>query len=393
MKKEKARVAVGLSGGVDSSVAAALLCKQGYDVYGITMEIYDGSVPLNESARHACYGPGEKEDVESAAAICEKLKIPFQTIDLRQEYKNHVIDYFRNEYLEGKTPNPCVVCNQKLKFGFLLQKARQAGCDFDYFATGHYARIVKSGNRFLLKRAADRSKDQTYFLYGLTPQQLARSLFPVGDHTKQQVREMAHSLGLETADRHESQDFIDGGDYSILFSEDEIEAGEIVDEKGQILGEHRGIIHYTIGQRRGLGIASHQPLYVHRIDAAKNRIVVSHQEHRSKGLVATDLNLIAVKRIEHPLDVKVKIRLRHKETDATVYPPDGEQFRILFNRPQMSVTPGQSAVIYDDDTVLGGGIIHDFAFAMIVGVLIGTYSSIYVASPILLAWQTRGKKK
>ena len=355
--KKKIKVAVGLSGGVDSSVAAALLCKQGYDVYGITMEIYDGSVQLDESARHACYGPGEKEDVESAAAICEKLKIPFQAIDLRPEYKNHVIDYFRNEYLEGKTPNPCVVCNQKLKFGFLLQKARQAGCDFDYFATGHYARIVKSGNRFFLKRAADRDKDQTYFLYGLTPQQLARSLFPVGDHTKQQVREMARALGLKTADREESQDFIDGGDYSILFSEDEIEAGEIVDEKGQVLGEHRGIIHYTIGQRRGLGIASHQPLYVHRIDAAKNRIVVSHQEHRSKGLVATDLNLIAVDRIEHPLEVKVKIRLRHKETDATVYPPDGEQFRILFKRPQMSVTPGQSAVIYEDDTVLGGGII------------------------------------
>ena len=156
MKKKRARVAVGLSGGVDSSVAAALLRKQDYEVYGITMEIYDGSVHLDESAKHACYGPGEKEDVESAAAICEKLKIPFQAIDLRKEYKNHVIDYFRNEYLEGKTPNPCVVCNQKLKFGFLLEKARQAGCDFDYFATGHYARIVKSGSRFLLKRAADR---------------------------------------------------------------------------------------------------------------------------------------------------------------------------------------------------------------------------------------------
>jgi tRNA-specific 2-thiouridylase len=357
MRNSKVKVAVGLSGGVDSSVASALLHKQGFDVFGITMEIYDGSVIPEASAKHACYGPGEKEDVESAAAICEKLKIPFQAIDLRQEYKNHVIDYFRNEYLEGKTPNPCVVCNQKLKFGFLLQKARQAGCDFDYFATGHYARIVKSGNRFLLKRAADRVKDQTYFLYGLTPQQLARSLFPVGDHTKQQVREMARALGLETADREESQDFIDGGDYSILFSENEIEAGEIVDEKGQVLGEHRGIIHYTIGQRRGLGIASHQPLYVSRIDAAKNRIVVSHYEHRSKGLIATDLNLIGVDRIERPLDVQVKIRLRHKETDATVYPPDREQTRILFKKPQISVTPGQSAVIYADDTVLGGGII------------------------------------
>jgi tRNA-specific 2-thiouridylase len=357
MKKKKLKVAVGLSGGVDSSVAAALLCQQDYEVYGITMEIYDGSVQLDESAKHACYGPGEKEDVESAAAICEKLKIPFQAIDLRQEYKTHVIDYFRNEYLEGKTPNPCVVCNQKLKFGFLLEKARQAGCDFDYFATGHYARIVKSGNRFLLKRATDRLKDQTYFLYGLMPQQLARSLFPVGDHTKQQVREMARALGLQTADREESQDFIDGGDYSILFSEDEINAGEIVDENGRVLGEHRGIIHYTIGQRRGLGIASHQPLYVSRIDAANNRIVVSHHEHRSKGLVATDLNLIAVDRIERPLDVQVKIRLRHKETAATVYPTVGDQTRILFKKPQMSVTPGQSAVIYAEDTVLGGGII------------------------------------
>jgi tRNA-specific 2-thiouridylase len=357
MKKKKLKVAVGLSGGVDSSVAAALLCQQDYEVYGITMEIYDGSVQLDESAKHACYGPGEKEDVESAAAICEKLKIPFQAIDLRQEYKTHVIDYFRNEYLEGKTPNPCVVCNQKLKFGFLLEKARQAGCDFDYFATGHYARIVKSGNRFLLKRARDRLKDQTYFLYGLIPQQLARSLFPVGDHTKQQVREMARALGLQTADREESQDFIDGGDYSILFSEDEINAGEIVDENGRVLGEHRGIIHYTIGQRRGLGIASHQPLYVSRIDAANNRIVVSPHEHRSKGLVATDLNLIAVDRIERPLDVQVKIRLRHKETAATVYPAVGDQTRILFEKPQMSVTPGQSAVIYAEDTVLGGGII------------------------------------
>ena len=350
-------MAVGLSGGVDSSVAAALLSQQGYSVCGITMEIYDGSAGLQGSVKHACYGPGEKEDVESAAAVCEKLKIPFQAIDLRQEYKSHVIDYFRSEYLEGKTPNPCVVCNQKLKFGFLLAKAREAGLDFDYFATGHYARIVKSGSRFLLKRAADRSKDQTYFLYGLTPQQLAHTLFPVGDYAKQQVREMARELGLQTADRTESQDFIDGRDYSILFAEDEIKAGEIVDEKGRVLGEHRGIIHYTVGQRRGLGIASHRPLYVSRIDAANNRVVVSHHERRSKGLVAGDFNWIAVDRIDRPLDVQVKIRLRHKETDATVYPADKNQTKILFKEPQMSVTPGQSAVIYADDTVLGGGII------------------------------------
>jgi tRNA-specific 2-thiouridylase len=357
MKKRNVRVAVGLSGGVDSSVAAVLLRKQDYDVFGVTMEIYDGSVIPKASATHACYGPGEKEDVESAAAVCEKLDMAFHSIDLRPEYKSHVIHYFRDEYLKGKTPNPCVVCNQKLKFGFLLEKARQAGLDFDYFATGHYARIESCGNRFLLKQAADRSKDQTYFLYGLTQEQLAHTLFPIGDHSKQEVRKIARSLGLETADREESQDFIDGGDYSILFDKDEIQAGEIVDEAGQVLGVHRGIIHYTIGQRRGLGIASHRPLYVSHIDATNNRIIVSDHESRSKGLVATNLNLIAVDRIEQPRQVQVKIRLKHKQADAMVFPPDGNQTRILFKKPQMSVTPGQSAVLYADDTVLGGGII------------------------------------
>jgi tRNA-specific 2-thiouridylase len=357
MKNEKARVAVGLSGGVDSSVAAALLSQQGYQVFGITMEIYDGSGSLQETAKHACYGPGEKEDVESAAAVCKKLGIPFQAVDLRQEYKNHVIDYFKAEYLKGKTPNPCVVCNQKLKFGFLIEKAQKSGLDFEYFATGHYARIVKTGNRFLLKRAVDRSKDQTYFLYGLTARQLAHTFFPVGNLMKAQVREMAHTLGLETADREESQDFIDGGDYSILFDPDEFEAGEIVDQEDHVLGRHRGIIHYTIGQRRGLGIASHSPLYVNRIDAAANRIIVGHRENRSAGLVIDELNLIGLDRIDEPLEVQVKIRLRHKEAGATIYPPDKNQTKIIFKEPQMSVTPGQSAVIYDDDTVLGGGVI------------------------------------
>ena len=357
MKKEKASVAVGLSGGVDSSVAAALLCQQGYRVCGITMKIYDGSVNLQGAAKHACYGPGEEEDVESAAAVCEKLKIPFHTIDLRQEYQSHVIDYFKAEYLEGKTPNPCVVCNQKLKFGFLIEKAQKSGLDFDYFATGHYARIVKTANRFLLKRAADLSKDQSYFLYGLTAEQLSHTFFPVGDFMKQRVREMARMLEFETADREESQDFIDGGDYSVLFDPVEFEAGEIVDEEDHVLGMHRGIIYYTIGQRRGLGVASRRPLYVKQIDTATNRIIVSHHETRSEGLMIGELNLIGVDRIDQPLEAQVKIRLRHKEADATIYPPDKNQTKIIFKEPQMSVTPGQSAVIYADDTVLGGGII------------------------------------
>lgn len=348
-----------MSGGVDSSVAAALLQKEGYNIFGLTMEIYDGSLALEESAKHACFGPGEKEDVASAATVCKKLHIPFHTIDLRQEYKSHVINYFRQEYLEGRTPNPCVVCNQRLKFGFLLQKAQKAGLDFEYFATGHYAQIAESGNRFLLKKAADRTKDQTYFLYGLNPEQLSRTLFPVGGHTKEQIRKIARSLGLGSADRMESQDFIDGGDYSLLFHKEEIKKGDIVDEDGRVLGQHRGIIYYTIGQRRGLGIASHSPLYISKIDAAKNRIVVSHRENMSKGLLATDVNFIAVDRIDRPFEIKAKIRLKHKAADATVFPPEGEKIRVLFKEPQMSVTPGQSAVLYTDDMVLGGGIIAE----------------------------------
>lgn len=353
------KVAIGLSGGVDSSVAAVLLKERGYDVIGITMEIFDASMPVMDSEKHGCYGPGEKEDVEAAAAICQKIGIPFHAIDLKKEFRNHVIDYFRSEYLGGRTPNPCVVCNQRLKFGFLLGKAKEAGIDFDYYATGHYAQIRKSQGRFLLKKSADPSKDQTYFLYALTSEQLSHTLFPLGAFTKQQVRELARSFGLETADRPESQDFISGGDYSSLFNKEEVKEGQIVDEKGDILGKHRGIIHYTVGQRRGLGIASDRPLYVMKIDAENNRIVVSEWENLfSEGLIARDLNFIAVDRLDGPYKVKAKIRLRHKEADASVFPHGNNKAKILFDEPQMSVTPGQSAVLYSDDTVFGGGIIE-----------------------------------
>jgi tRNA-specific 2-thiouridylase len=359
MKKgHKGRVAVGLSGGVDSSVAAALVMEMGYEVLGLTMEIYDGAVALQETGRPACYGPGEKEDLEVAERLCRKLGIHFHVIDLRQEYRNHVIHYFKREYLEGRTPNPCIVCNQKLKFGFLLEKAKAIGLDFNYFATGHYARATKCGQRFVLQRPLDRSKDQTYFLYGLTQEQLSRILFPLGSYTKSQVRQMARILNLESAEHRESQDFIQGGDYLSLFSDEELRTGEIVDQCGKVLGRHRGIMRYTIGQRRGLGIASSKPFYVVRIDARSNQVVVSHKEPFSQGVIVTDLNLIGTEAIEQPQHVEAKIRLQHTAAPATVFPPENGMTKIIFEEPQPSVTPGQSAVLYSQDIVYGGGVIQ-----------------------------------
>jgi tRNA-specific 2-thiouridylase len=356
----KGKVAIGLSGGVDSSVAAALLKEQGFDVCAITMMTYVSSEALQESKRHGCYGPGEAEDVASAESVCKKLGIAFHAIDLRKEYQTHVIKHFRHEYLAGRTPNPCVVCNREVKFGFLLEKAKKSGIEFDFFATGHYAIIEKNGGRYLLKRAKDHSKDQSYFLYALTLDQLSTTLFPLGTYKKPQVREIARPLGLQTSERPESQDFIANGNYGILFNKNDATEGDIVDEKGNVLGKHRGIIHYTIGQRRGLGIAYGRPLYVTKIDAENNRIVVSDKEDLfSKGFIASDLNLIAIEGLDSPLEASVKIRLNHLAVQATVFPHDGEKARILFNKPQKAVCPGQHAVFYNEETVIGGGVIEE----------------------------------
>ncbi|MBW2028164.1 MAG: tRNA 2-thiouridine(34) synthase MnmA [Deltaproteobacteria bacterium] len=357
--KEKARIAVGLSGGVDSSVAAAILLEEGHDIIGLTMEIFDGSssAPLGTKG-HACYGPGERHDVERARALCRDLGIPFFALDLKEEYKRYVLDYFRKEYLSGRTPNPCIVCNRRLKFDFLLQRAKEAGIQLDFFATGHYAQLEKREDGVLLKKAVDSSKDQTYFLWALDREQLSRALFPLGTMTKEEVKEKARSLGLETADMPESQDFVEGGDYSPLFRENEIRPGDIVDKKGRVLGRHQGIIHYTIGQRRGLGISSQRPLYVTAIDAANNRILVGGKEEVfSPGLIASQLNLPTLEELREPLRVVAKIRLQHRGADARVFPLPGGSVRVVFEEPQMSVTPGQSVVFYIEDVVLGGGII------------------------------------
>ena len=358
MSSKKNRVAVGLSGGVDSSVTAALLKREGHEVIGLSMQIYDDNIKIDVAGKNACYGPNKKNDLASARAVCDKLDIPFYVIDLRKDFTENVIEYFRGEYLEGRTPNPCIVCNRVLKFGFMLKKARETGVEFDRFATGHYARIVEEGGRFLLKKPVDTSKDQTYFLYSLSQDQLSEINFPLGIYNKKDVREIARSIGLHTSERPESQDFISGGDYTPFFKEGDITGGDIVNKEGKILGKHRGIIYYTVGQRKGLGIAAPNPLYVSEIDVENNRIIVSDQtEIMGKGLIAKDIRLISIDKIDKPVRVDVKIRVQHKAAPAVLFDLGDGRVEVIFDEPQLAVTPGQSAVFYDGDVVLGGGVI------------------------------------
>jgi len=360
MSKKKIKVAVGMSGGVDSSVCTILLKEMGYELTGISMQIYDKGMGSDLPRTHACYGPDEEEVLERAESLCKRLGIPFHRIDLRKEFKEHVISYFRREYLSGRTPNPCIMCNRLLKFDFLIKKARDHGIQFDYFATGHYAIVEKTHDgRYLLKKAHDRSKDQSYFLYRLTHEQLGWILFPLGRYLKRDVIKMATNMELDIESMKESQDFVSGGDYSFLFKRDEIPPGDIVDTSGKRLGTHRGIIYYTVGQRKGLGISSSRPLYVKMIDPDSNTIIVGDKkEVYSHRLIAGNLNLIGKERIDGASRFNVKIRLNHKDAPATVYPSGDGKIRVVFDEPQLAITPGQSAVIYDGDTVIGGGIIE-----------------------------------
>jgi len=355
MSKDK--VIVGMSGGVDSSVVAALLKEEGFEVIGVTMKIWGGETIGKEGVHHACYGPGEIEDIEDAQKVAEILRIPFYTVDLKQEYKTDVLDYFFNEYLSGKTPNPCVVCNRKIKFNALVEKARTDGIKFDYFATGHYAQVEynKTRDRYLLKKAIDLNKDQSYFLYSLSQEQLSHTIFPLGDYTKEEVRKIARDLGLGINDKPESQNFIAGG-YSSFFKS-AVQPGPILNKKGEILGMHRGIPFYTIGQRRGLGISSGERLYVTAIDPERNTIMLGRKEDVfGDELIATKLNWIAMEKLKPK--VKAKIRYLHKETEAEVVPLGEEKIRVKFREPQMAITPGQAVVFYDGDIVVGGGVIE-----------------------------------
>ncbi|MEI6563737.1 MAG: tRNA 2-thiouridine(34) synthase MnmA [bacterium] len=357
-------IAVGLSGGVDSSVAAYLLQKQGHHVIGLTMQIWDGSLPLTDEGLSGCYGPGEPRDIAAAKALADRLGIPHHVISLAPEYNTEVLDYFRAEYRAGRTPNPCVRCNRTMKFGMLLDRARAMGITFDKFATGHYARVGQdpATGRWQLRRSVDPAKDQTYFLSRLSQAQLSQVLFPLGGMTKPEVKAIAREIGWDdVADKPESQNFIESKDYGVLFGEQEQEPGPLVDTQGKVLGQHCGIIHYTIGQRKGLGIGGTvDPLYVVRIDACANTVVVgAYSELFSTRLLATDLNWIGLPAAPaRPLRVQAKIRQQHKEATAVIQAVAGtDTVDTLFDEQQMSITPGQVVVLYQDDLVLGSGII------------------------------------
>ena len=361
MKKKNITVAVGMSGGVDSSLAAVLLKKEGYKVIGLTMGIYSGEDNREKTSGHACYGPCEHEDIILAKEVADFLGISHYTIDLKEEYRQTVLDYFTKEYLAGRTPNPCTRCNPIMKFGFMLDKARQAGIYFDLFATGHYAKVCyeEDRKRYVLKKALDSKKDQSYFLYGLKPDLLPSLLFPLGNLTKKEVWRRAEEEQLSVSARSESQDFIEGGDYSGLFDREQIKPGPIVDINGKKLGTHKGIINYTIGQRRGLGIAHNEPLYVLRIDPKKNTIVVGPKKHLfSDTLTAGQVNFLSIDRPESPLKIKAKIRQNHVEDHAVLIPLEDDKVKVVFDSPQLSIAPGQAVVFYDGDALLGGGIIE-----------------------------------
>lgn len=357
------RVVVAMSGGVDSSVAAALLKEEGYEVIGATMQVWPSKELADEADKFGgCCGLDAASD---AKAVALKLGIPHYVINFRDIFAEKVISNFCREYSRGRTPNPCIRCNRYIKFDALLSRAKEL--DSDFVATGHYARIEHNGvsGRYLLKKGVDRSKDQSYMLYLMTQSQLRNALTPLGGCTKERVRQIARELGLTVADRAESQEicFIPNGDYTRFLKEYMPQAakpGPILDREGNTLGQHRGILFYTIGQRRGLGISAGEPLYVVDIDRERNAIIVgTRREIYGNELIASDLNWIAIEPPQQPIELKAKIRYRHREADAMITPMlTRDQAHVRFKQPQMAITPGQAIVFYHEDTVVGGGTIE-----------------------------------
>lgn len=350
------KILVGLSGGVDSSVAALILKQQGHEVVGATMSIWgkDG-MAAKSGHKNACYGPDEKEDIEEARKIAAQIDIPYYVFNCVEQYEQIVLDNFKSEYIQGRTPNPCVWCNALVKFGVLPLIAKENGIEFDKFATGHYARVEEKNSRFLLKRGIAPHKDQSYFLYRLKQEQLKNIILPLGNYTKDQIRKIAKDNGLEVAEKPDSQDFYDG-DYNELLGVKEKD-GNIVDLDGKVLGHHKGIWNYTIGQRKGIGVSATEPLYVLELRKDTNEVVIGPADKTfKKELTAVNLNWIAFDKLENERKVYAKIRSTQQPTPVTIT-PNGDNVDVVFDELQKSIAIGQSVVFYDEDVVLGGGVI------------------------------------
>lgn len=361
-KQRNKRVVVAMSGGVDSSVTAALLKDEGYDVIGVSMQVWDYSTftsPDGEKFDTCC----SLDDIHDARRVAEGLDIPFYVVNFEEEFQRLVIDDFVGEYFSGRTPNPCVRCNQWIKFELLLKKARTLGASF--LATGHYAKIERDDSgRYRLLKGVDQGKDQSYFLFTLTQEQLAHTLFPLGGMTKPEVRRLAARYGLRVAEKGESQEicFVPDNDYVRFLEEARGEgllSGDIVDSRGTVLGRHGGTYRYTVGQRKGLGIAHPHPLYVIGVDAERRRVIVGESEELYRqSLTARDVNWITPPEVS-PVEATCKIRYRHRPVPCRIYPLPGRRAEVTFLEREKSVTPGQAVVFYDGETVLGGGWIEE----------------------------------